>query len=238
MTARATHGLMMNKISPTTMPAIAHFACGVMVTPFSWVSNATVSDTIPCVLNLPVPAEANELLTRSPLALLIGMQLDQQQTFERAFSAPADLVTRLGHEPTAHELADFDPQALVDIFAQRPALHRFPKAMAGRVQEMARIIVDEYDGDTAAMWATADSGGELFKRVSALPGFGKQKAQIFIALLGKQLDVQPPGWREAAGRYGVEGTHMSIADISDEGSLVEVRAYKASVKAAAKAAKG
>jgi uncharacterized HhH-GPD family protein len=199
-------------------------------------SNATVSDTIPGVLNLPVTVEANELLSRSPLALLIGMLLDQQIPFERAFSAPADLVDRLGHEPTAAELADYDPEALVAVFSQRPALHRFPKSMAGRVQVLARNIVDEYDGDAAAVWSTAKTGAELLKQVSALPGFGKQKAQIFVALLGKQLNVQPDGWREAAGPYGEQGSRLSIADIQDKESLAQVRAYKASVKAAAKTA--
>jgi uncharacterized HhH-GPD family protein len=227
------HGANMNKISPTTMPAIAHFACGVMMTPFSCVNNATVSDTIPGVLNLPVTAEANELLARNPLALLTGMLLDQQIPFERAFSAPADLVDRIGHEPTASELADFDPGQLLAIFSQRPALHRFPRAMAARVQEMARHIADEYDGDAGALWSTASTGAELLKRVSALPGFGKRKSQIFVALLGKQLGVQPPGWREAAGPFGSEGSHLSIADIHDEESLAEVRAYKKSLKAAA-----
>src|SRR5258707_15044991 len=129
------------------------------------------------------------------MALLIGMLLDQQIPFERAFSAPADLVRRLGHEPTPEELADLAPEALVAIFSERPALHRFPKAMAGRVQVMARIIVDEDDGDAAAVWTTATSGAELIRRVSALPGFGAAKAQIFVALLGKQLGVRPDGWR-------------------------------------------
>jgi len=186
---------------------------------------------------LPVDAEANELLSRNALALLIGMLLDQQVPFERAFSAPADLVRRLGHEPTAQELADFDPDELVRVFSARPALHRFPKAMAGRVQVMARIIVDEYDGDAAAVWTTAASGAELLNRVSALPGYGAVKAQIFVALLGKQLSVRPDGWREAAGQFGAEGSFMSVADIVDDDSLGRVRSHKQQMKAAAKAAK-
>jgi len=184
---------------------------------------------------LPVDDEANELLSRNPLALLIGMLLDQQIPLECAFSAPADLVRRLGHEPTAQELADFNPDELVAIFSRRPALHRFPKAMAGRVQMMARIIVDDYDGDAAAVWTTATSGAELLRRVSALPGFGAAKAQIFVALLGKQLGVTPPGWREAAGPFGTEGSHVSVADITDEVTLGEVRSHKQAMKAAAKA---
>lgn len=184
-------------------------------------------------ISMPVDAEANELLTRSPLALLIAMLLDQQIPLERAFSAPRDLVRRLGHEPTAEELAAFNPEELAAIFGQRPALHRFPKAMAARVQELARLIAGEYDGDPAAVWSTATSGAELLKRVSTLPGFGEQKAKIFVALLGKQLGVRPDGWREAAGSFGEEGTYMSVADISDAESLARVRAYKQALKAVA-----
>jgi uncharacterized HhH-GPD family protein len=184
---------------------------------------------------MPVGPEANELLNRSPLALLIAMLLDQQVTLEKAFSGPQDLVRRLGHEPTAVELADFDPDRLAAIFSERPALHRYPKAMAARVQELARLIVEQYDGDAARLWESADSGASLLRRVAALPGFGTQKAQIFVALLGKQLGVRPDGWREAAGRFGAEGTRFSVADITDEESLGEVRSYKQALKAAAKA---
>ena len=188
-------------------------------------------------ISMPVDEEANELLTRNPLALLIAMLLDQQVPLERAFSAPQDLVRRLGHEPTAEELAVFNPEELAAVFSQRPALHRFPKAMAARAQELARLIVAEYDGDPAAVWLTASSGAELLKRVSALPGFGAQKAQIFVALLGKQRGVRPRGWREAAGKFGAKGSHLSVADISDDDSLARVRSYKQELKAAAKAAK-
>jgi len=184
---------------------------------------------------LPVAPEANELLSRNALALLIGMLLDQQVPLERAFSAPADLVARLGHEPTAQELASLDPEELIRVFSERPALHRYPKAMAARTQAMARIIADEYDGDAAAVWTTATSGAQLRQRVGALPGFGAAKAQIFVALLGKQLGVRPAGWREAAGAFGKEGSFVSVADITDEDSLGRVRAYKQSMKAAAKA---
>jgi uncharacterized HhH-GPD family protein len=186
-------------------------------------------------LSLPVSDAANELLSRSPLALLIGMLLDQQVSIEKAFTSPADLVERLGHEPDAKELADFDPEALAAVFAQRPALHRYPRAMAGRVQELGRLITDRYDGDPAAVWTTAKSGGELLKRVAELPGFGAQKAQIFVALLGKQLGVRPKGWREAAGAFGEKGSYRSVADIVDETSLGRVRAFKQELKAAAKA---
>ncbi len=154
---------------------------------------------------MPVEPEANELLTRSPLALLIAMLLDQQVPLERAFSAPLDLVRRLGHEPTAAELAEFDPDALAVIFTERPALHRYPRAMAARVQDLARLIVERYDGEASRVWSTAESGAELLKQVAALPGFGAQKAQIFVALLGKQLGVRPPGWRRRPGRSGSRG---------------------------------
>jgi uncharacterized HhH-GPD family protein len=184
---------------------------------------------------MPVEPAANELLTRSPLALLIAMLLDQQVPLERAFSAPLDLVRRLGHEPTAAELAEFDPDALALIFSERPALHRYPRAMAARVQDLARLIMEQYDGEPERVWTSASSGAELLKQVAALPGFGAQKAQIFVALLGKQLDVRPKGWRQAAGAFGAARTHRSVADITDEKSLGQVRSYKQALKAAAKA---
>ncbi|WP_045747944.1 HhH-GPD-type base excision DNA repair protein [Actinoplanes rectilineatus] len=186
---------------------------------------------------LPIPAEANALLDRDPLAVLIGITLDQQVTMEKAFTSPWVLAERLGHAPTATEIAGFDPEALLAIFSTPPALHRFPKAMASRVQEVCRVLVDEYDGDPAALWTTAATGAELYRRILALPGFGKQKAQIFVALLGKICDVRPDGWREAAGGYGGEDAYKSVADITDDESLVKVRAYKKQVKAEAKAAK-
>ena len=186
-------------------------------------------------LTLPVEDGANELLSRSPLALLTAMLLDQQVPLEKAFSSPYQLAQRLGHEPTAAELADYDPEALAAVFSQRPALHRFPKAMAGRVQELAGVIVERYDGDAAQVWATAATGAELAGRLADLPGFGQYKAQITMALLGKQLGVRPDGWREAAGRFGEEGSRWSVADITDAASLAAVREHKKQVKAAAKA---
>jgi len=186
-------------------------------------------------LSLPVDPGANELLSRDPLALLIGMLLDQQVPFEKAFSSPYELVKRLGHEPTAAELADYDPEALAAVFAERPALHRFPKAMAARTQDLARLIVDRYDADPAAIWTGAANGKDLVARLAELPGFGGYKAQIFAALLGKQLGIQPDGWREAAGHFGEAGSHYSVADIVDEDSLAAVRAHKKDMKAAAKA---
>jgi uncharacterized HhH-GPD family protein len=186
-------------------------------------------------LSLPIEDGANELLSRSPLALLTAMLLDQQVPLEKAFSSPYQLAQRLGHEPTAEELADYDPDALAAVFSERPALHRFPKAMAARVQELARIIVDRYDGDAARVWTTAATGAELAARLTELPGFGQYKAQITLALLGKQLGVRPEGWRESAGHFGEEGSHYSVADITDPGSLAAVRDYKKQLKAAAKA---
>jgi uncharacterized HhH-GPD family protein len=188
------------------------------------------------MLSLPVEAEANELLTRSPLALLVAMLLDQQVPLEKAFSSPYQLVLRLGHEPTAEELAGFDPEALAAIFAERPALHRFPRAMAARVQDLGRVLVEKYDGDAGQVWAGAATGAELQARLAELPGFGLYKAQITMALLGKQLGIRPRGWREAAGPFGHEGSHVSVADIVDADSLALVRAYKKDAKAAGQAA--
>ena len=187
-------------------------------------------------LSLPIDDDANELLSASPLALLIGMLLDQQVTIEKAFTSPRDLVRRLGHEPTAAELAAFSPEALAAIFSERPALHRYPRAMAGRVQQLCQHIVDRYDGDPAGLWAGARTGTDLLARIRDLPGFGADKAQIFLALLGKQYGVRPRGWRAAAGRFGEKGSHYSVADITDQASLAAVRAYKQNLKAAAKAA--
>jgi uncharacterized HhH-GPD family protein len=187
-------------------------------------------------LSLPVEPAANELLSRSPLALLIAMLLDQQVPLEKAFSGPYQLTLRLGHEPTAAELATFDPDELVAIFAARPALHRFPRAMAVRVQDLARMLLADYDGEAEQVWATAQTGAELRDRLAKLPGFGAYKAQMTVALLGKQLGIRPSGWREAAGHFGHEGSHVSVADIVDDDSLARVRAYKKEAKAAAKAA--
>jgi uncharacterized HhH-GPD family protein len=188
-------------------------------------------------LSLPIEPQANELLSRDGFALLLAMMLDQQVPFEKAFNSPYQLALRLGHEPTAQEVADFDPDALAGIFAERPALHRFPRAMAARAQELARIVADRYDGDASALWSSAGSGAELRRRLSELPGFGAYKAQITIALLGKQLGVQPDGWRDAAGHFGEAGSHYSVADISDDASLAAVRSYKKARKQEAAAAR-
>ncbi|MEH0823646.1 MULTISPECIES: HhH-GPD-type base excision DNA repair protein [unclassified Micromonospora] len=189
-------------------------------------------------LSLPIDPEANRLLERSPLALLTGMVLDQQIPLEKAFTSPYVLAQRLGHEPDARELAEYDPEALVEVFARPPALHRFPKAMAARVQQVCQVLVDRYDGDAARLWSDVADGRELLRRIGELPGFGRQKAQIFVALLGKRYDVRPDGWREAAGGYGEPDAYRSVADITDPESLRRVREFKQAAKAAAKAAKG
>ena len=186
------------------------------------------------MLHLAQDEVADRLISEDPLALLIGFVLDQQIPLERAFSAPVDLKTRLGGRLDADELASMDPDKLAAVFSARPALHRFPAANAKRVQELSRIVVDEYHGRAPDIWQKAANGEDLLRRVRALPGFGEQKARIFVGLLGKQLGVRPPGWEVAAGRFGEPGTYFSVADIVDADSLGRVRAYKAQLKAAAK----
>ncbi len=177
----------------------------------------------------------DQLLSDDPLALLIAMVLDQQVPLERAFRSPYDLRERLGAELDAASLASMDPEALAAVFSERPALHRFPKSMAGRVQEVCTVIVESYGGDPAAIWTSAADGKQLLANVKGLPGFGEQKARIFVALLGKQLGVRPPGWEKAALPYGETGTFQSVADIDSPESLAKVRQYKQKMKAKAKA---
>ncbi|MFN2497338.1 MAG: HhH-GPD-type base excision DNA repair protein [Pseudonocardiaceae bacterium] len=175
---------------------------------------------------------ADALLDRDPLALLLGMLLDQQVPMERAFAAPYELQQRLGHDLDAHELAEYDPEALTEIFARPPALHRYPKSMAGRVQDVSRVLVERYDGDVTKLWRDVSDARELFDRLLELPGYAKQKAQIFVALLGKQRGVRPAGWREVAGAYGEEGVYRSVADVTDAESLAKIREYKQQMKVA------
>lgn len=182
--------------------------------------------------------EADEFLARSPLAALVGMLLDQQVPMEWAFSGPYALAQRMGgNDLDAHEIAVYDPEAFTELFTDKPALHRYPGSMAKRVQQLCQYLVAQYDGEASAVWTGAATGADLRKRLNALPGFGTQKAQIFLALLGKQFGVRPPGWREAAGPYGEAGSHRSVADITGPESLAEVRAFKQEAKQAAKAAK-
>ncbi len=190
-------------------------------------------------LSLSQDAAADALLDRDPLALLLGMLLDQQIPMEHAFWAPSELAARLGvAELDAAAIASHDPDDLIAIFAKPRALHRYPKSMGARVQTLCAAIVAQYDGDVTRIWSDATDGKQLYDRLVALPGFGAQKAKIFTALLGKQRGVTPPGWREAAGDYGREGVHMSVADVVDAGSLAKVREFKQAAKAAAKASKG
>jgi uncharacterized HhH-GPD family protein len=185
-------------------------------------------------LALSQDAPADALLERDPLALLLAMLLDQQVPMERAFAAPYELQQRLGHDLDVHELANYDPEALADLFSKAPALHRYPKSMAVRVQDICRTLVKDYDGDVTALWRDVSDARELHDRLVALPGYGKQKAQIFVALLGKQRNVQPEGWRQVAGPFGDDGVYRSVADVTDPESLAKVREYKQKVKAAAK----
>ncbi|WP_431277544.1 HhH-GPD-type base excision DNA repair protein [Leifsonia poae] len=186
-------------------------------------------------LHITGDAEADALLSTDPLALLIGMLLDQQVPMETAFAGPAKLRDRLGGLDAA-TLAGIEPDELVAVMKQPPAVHRFPGSMGGRVQALASAIVSEWGGDAAAIWTKGEPDGpEVLKRLKALPGFGEQKAKIFLALLGKQYGVDAAGWRDAAGAYGEEGSHRSVADIVDPESLTKVRETKRAIKAAAKA---
>lgn len=189
-------------------------------------------------LRLAQNPDADALLGRSPLAALIGMLLDQQVPMEWAFKGPATLAERLGTDDLdAHDIAAHDPDAFAALLSEKPAVHRYPGSMAGRIQQLCRYLVEHYDGDAEAVWRGVGDGKELLKRLQDLPGFGRQKAQIFLALLGKQLGVRPAGWREAAGTYGEERVFRSVADITGPESLAKVRAHKQEQKAAAKAAK-
>lgn len=187
-------------------------------------------------LHLAGDAAADELLAANPFALLTGMLLDQQIPMEVAFAGPAKLADRLGGlDPK--QVAALGPDEFLEAFREKPAVHRFPKSMAGRVQDLARVIVEDYDGDASRIWTAGDpDGAEVLARLKALPGFGEQKARIFLALLGKQRGVEAPGWREAAGDYGRPDVAMSIADVTGPETLVAVREYKQAQKAKKKQA--
>ena len=178
---------------------------------------------------------ADHILTEDHFALLVGMMLDQQYPMEHAFRGPAKVVERFGSfDP--HRIAAADPEEFTALCSTPPAIHRFPGSMAARLQELARIVVEQYDGRAERIWTEAVDGKDLLKRVRALPGFGAQKAKIFVALLAKQLDVRPEGWAEVAGDYSLDG-YRSVADVVDPASLQKVRDTKKEKKAAAKAAK-
>lgn len=181
--------------------------------------------------------EADALLDRDPFALLVGMLLDQQMRLEFAFLGPWRLAQRLGTtdrlDPAA--IAAAEPEAFASLAATPPAIHRFPGAMAGRIQALAQIVAHEYDGDAAGIWSSG-SGADVRRRLEQLPGFGAQKAKIFLALLGKQRGLKARGWREACEPYGAPGSFASVADVVDADSLSKVRALKQEAKAAAKSA--
>ncbi|MBK0421068.1 Fe-S cluster assembly protein HesB [Leucobacter sp. CSA2] len=189
-------------------------------------------------LHLTDDAAADHLLSENPFALLIGMLLDQQVAMELAFSGPLKIEQRTGEVTPAH-IAAADPEAFAAAFKETPAVHRFPGSMAERVQSLASAIVEKWDGNAAAIWTDGDPDGrEVLKRLKALPGFGDQKARIFLALLGKQCGFDGAGWREASTPYGEEDSFRSVADITSPETLAKVRETKRAAKAAAKAAKG
>jgi uncharacterized HhH-GPD family protein len=185
-------------------------------------------------LHLAQHEDADRLLSADPLALLIAMLLDQQIPMEHAFRGPYTLAERLGGPPDAADIATRDAESFAALAAQPPAIHRFPSSMAARIQALCRHIVDSYEGHADAVWLGAADGAALQRRLVALPGFGAQKAKIFAALLGKQLNVRPPGWREAAAPYTADGGFLSVADVTDAESLTRVRASKQAQKRAAK----
>jgi uncharacterized HhH-GPD family protein len=176
---------------------------------------------------------ADQVLSDDPFALLVGMMLDQQYPMEHAFRGPAKVLERFGTlDPAA--IAAADPETFAALCSTPPAVHRFPGSMAARMQALAALVVQQYDGDAANLWAGVETGKELLRRVMELPGFGKQKSQIFVALLAKQLGVQPSGWEQVVGAYADDG-YRSVADVVDEQSLQKVRAFKKEKKAAARA---
>ncbi|OZF48574.1 Fe-S cluster assembly protein HesB [Rhodococcus sp. 14-2470-1a] len=191
-------------------------------------------DDMSPTLHLTGDAEADALLAEDPFALLIGMLLDQQVPMESAFAGPKKLVDRLG-DLKVDTIAQADPDEFAAVCATTPAVHRFPGSMAKRIQGLAEFVAENYDGKPDEIWRRNDpNGAEVLKRLKALPGYGDQKARIFLALLGKQMGVTPEGWRDAAGAYGDDGSRRSIADVVDEKSLLEVREFKKAAKAAAK----
>lgn len=178
--------------------------------------------------------DADRLLSEDSFALLTGMLLDQQFPLEHAFRGPKKIADRMAGF-SIHKIAEADPEAFEELCATPPAIHRYGRSMARRIQELAKYVLEHYDGTTENIWTEGDPDGkELLRRLKDLPGYGDQKARIFVALLGKQLGVQPVGWEKAAGAYSETGSRRSAADIVDAESLLEVRAFKKQLKAAAK----
>lgn len=186
---------------------------------------------VPMAFHIAQDDAADRVLDDSPFALLMGMLLDQQYPMEHAFRGPAKVLERFGSlDP--RQIAEADPEEFAALCAVPPAVHRFPGSMAARIQALAQLIVEEYDGDAGRLWNEAHDGKELLRRMTSLPGFGKQKAQIFVALLAKQVGVRPEGWEDVAGAYAEHG-YRSVADVVDADSLQRVREYKKAKKAAA-----
>ncbi len=177
--------------------------------------------------------EADGLLDRDPLALLLGMMLDQQVPMEWAFASPAKLAERLGGTLDAGAMTTMAPEALEEAFRDKPSLHRYPGSMARRAQELCRHLVEHYGGRAEAVWEGVASGEELRARLQALPGFGAEKARIFLAVLAKRRGVRPPGWEEAAAPFS-DDQRRSVADVTSPETLQEVRAFKQAKKAAGK----
>ncbi len=188
----------------------------------------------PMAIHITGDDRADQVLTESPFALLLGMLLDEQFAMERAFAGPAKVLVRFGTLDPA-DIAAAEPESFASMCAEPPAVHRFPGSRAGRIQTLAQIVVAEYGGQAERIWTEASDARELLRRMTALPGFGKQKAQIFVALLAKQLGVRPEGWEAAVGDYALEG-HRSVADVVDADSLQKVRDFKKAKKAAVRAA--
>lgn len=172
--------------------------------------------------------DANRLLATDPLALLIGMLLDQQFPMERAFLSPKLLADRLKGTLDAGAIAAMDPEELVTAFRGPPALHRFPGSMAKRTQALCGHLVEHYEGDAGSLWRTAETGTELYRRLKALPGFGEAKARIFVAVVGKRLEEGPAGWQEAAADW------PSIADVDAFDKVFVLREQKREAKRRAK----
>ena len=191
--------------------------------------------SVPYPVRLCFDDRGDALLARDPFALVTGMLLDQQMPMERAFLGPWKLAERMGTSDRLDvaRIAAYDPDLFATLVSTPPAVHRFPGSMAARIQGLARHVVVEYAGDTAAIWRTVPSGGALYQRLLDLPGYGDQKSRILLALLGKQFGVRPRGWREAAGAYGDAGSTRSVADVTDAASLAAVRSFKQEAKAAA-----
>jgi uncharacterized HhH-GPD family protein len=180
-------------------------------------------------------SEADRLLTEDDNALLIGMILDQQVPMEKAFTGPLVIAQRMGGTLDAADIAAMPEEDFVALCSERPAIHRFPGAMAKRVRQVCQVLTDDYNADAGNVWRDAATGAEVKQALMSLPGFGAEKAAIFTAVLGKRRGIQPPGWREAAGGFGEEGSYLSVADIVDAESLAKVRESKRAVKAARKA---